>query len=225
MIIDYKLILLFLTAGANIALSIFIFLKNTKSSLNRSFSVMLFFIAVWSLATGIFFTASSLESAIAISSIIYFSAASIAVSFSIFSHYFPYSVKPISFGEKVRYVLGLFFVSVLIFYFKVEHIYSNFDNFSYQTKINFLPYAAFSLCFLGYIAKGFLTLWQKYKVSTSSHRNLLKVVIFSTLISAFFGSICNLILPLFTYDYIWLGPLFTLAMVFIIIKYLFVGSN
>ncbi len=219
--IDYKILLLLLTAGSNLSLSIFIFLKSPKNKINIPFSLMLLLIATWSCTTGLFFLAPSLSAAIFLSAFIYLSAAYISLSFYFFAYNFPYPIKSMNPLSKTIHLLAFILVAIVVIYFKVEFIFSDQTGQTYLSKINPWPYFAFATYFLSYIISSFLILYKKYIAATSTHRKLLRVVIFATLLSAFFGSIFNLILPIFTYEYIWIGPLFTLVMVFILIKYVF----
>jgi hypothetical protein len=182
---------------------------------------MLFCIAAWSCGTGLFFVASDLWVATFLSVFIYLAAAFIALAFYYFAHYFPYSLKPMTAVHNYGNLVAAMLVSIVVAYFKVEIVFGGQSGQGYISTISPVPYFLFALYFLFYIVASFYILYQKYQIATSTHRNILKVVFFSTLLAAFFGSVFNLLLPIYTYDYIWVGPLFTLVMVFIIIKYIF----
>src|SRR3990167_1577534 len=58
MIIDWKIILLFITAGLNFAMTIFLLLKNFRDRSHVTFALLSLFAGLWSLGIGIFLLSS-----------------------------------------------------------------------------------------------------------------------------------------------------------------------
>lgn len=77
-------------------------------------------------------------------------------------------------------------------------------------------YLFYVMHILGYSGFSFLLLKNRYKVITGEERTQLSLVFLGTIVAFIFGILFNLIIPSFTYSFIWLGPFFSLFMVILI---------
>ena len=221
---DYRVALLLITAGANFGLAFFIYLKDFRSSINLFFSLMLAAISAWSLSLAMYYSSVNVEGLYFWIKFNYTFAAFIAFFFYYFCINFPYERKKIDYRWHLFNISFLALTLFIIFSVGVEQDFI-FDSLrGFPSKVNVLGYSIFSLFFYFYIISSFVELFKKWRNSSSSHRRSIAVVFIATLLAAIFGALFSLILVPFMTNSAWVGPLFTMIMVFIIVRYLFIKS-
>jgi len=157
--------------------------------------------------------------------VFYFAAALIAVSFYFFARTFPSGASNISWFVKMAVVLTTGSLGVVLYRFgTVNEIFISSDS-SHAVNINLPIYIIYSIFFVTFIVLSFIHLFGKHKKETSYNRKAIKITMLPTFMAAVFGSFFDLFLPLITYKYIWIGPIFTMLMVVILVKSLFIDSN
>lgn len=221
---DLRNILLFVTTGLNLGLSFFIFAKGPKNKANIWFSLMLFFIAVWSFEMSMFRMANSETSAAIWLNLYYLAAAFIAPSFYLFCRFFPFEIKRVGARTYWLAVTSTAIITAIILYRGVTtHVYLDLAD-DHTVDIIYGNYLLYTVYFVSYVGASFFHLLAKIKTASSYHKKLLRVVFGATLLAAVAGSFFDLFLPLATYRYIWIGPYFTAIMVLIIVQYIFIKN-
>lgn len=215
---DIVFFLLIITTLINLILASFIYLKNQKNWINISFSLFALSTAFWAFTNAICLKIEIIEGAIFWSQLSYLSAIFIATTFFYFSLVFPSSKNNIvskNLGikkwHKTFIVLFAFLTSIVIFIpgFTVETV------ILYPWKIITGPgLYLFGAYFFGVMSWAFINLLRKLFIFQGKERvqliYVLGGIIFSTIIGAFF----NLILSLLNdYRFVFLGPIFSLAMI------------
>lgn len=221
---DYKNILLFITTGANIGLAFYILQKNLKNRIHILFSIMLFLIAIWSFEIAMFRASIDPYILIVWFHSFYVTAALIALIFYYFCFFFPYPLKKLNLLTIILNIITTLIIIYVIYGAGILHTLTYDATGDHLVSFNVFNYFLYVVYFCGYIIASFLLLAKKIGASTSHNRKVIMIVFFATLLSALAGSIFDLFLPFFTYQYIWLGPLFTMIMVFIIVRYLFIKT-
>ncbi len=219
---DLRIIVLFITTGVNLALAFFVLAKDRSRRINIYFALVLLSIAAWSFFLALFCAAGSVGELHALIPPIYISAAFISLFFYLFCTSFPFDSISMS---KARWLVHFFLIAaviIVIIYVRVEKGIIFDKVWGHPTKVNALSYFIYSAYFLGYICLSFFHLAKKLKVSTGYIKRLTAIVLYSTFFAALFGSIFDLFFPIVTYRFVWVGPLFTVAMVFIIVRYVFI---
>ncbi|OGY90883.1 MAG: hypothetical protein A3B31_03115 [Candidatus Komeilibacteria bacterium RIFCSPLOWO2_01_FULL_53_11] len=219
---DLRIIVLFITTGANLALAFFVLAKDWLRRINKYFALVLLSIASWSFFLALFYAAGSVGELHSLIPPIYISAAFISLFFYLFCTSFPFDSISMS---KARWLVHFFLIAaviIVIIYLRVEKEIIFDKAWGHPTTVNAGAYALYSLYFLGYIFLSFYHLIKKIRISTGYTKRLIAIVLYSTLLAAFFGSVFDLFFPIVTYQYVWIGPLFTVAMVFIIVRYVFI---
>jgi len=219
---DYKNIFLLITAGANLGLGLFIIFKDWRNKINISFSLLLLFITLWSFGVAMF-RASSEPAALQFwLNLYYFFGAVIAMVFFYFTTFFPFQVQRIAPVTNFINVLALVTITAVIFFAGLVYEIDINASGDHTVQLNLQSYLLYNTYWLFYITVSFIKLFKKYQGSGSYNKKLIGVVLVATLPAAIAGVFFDLFLPLFSYQYIWIGPYFTMLMVFIIVRYVFI---
>jgi len=219
-------IFLLIITGLNLFFAAFIYFKNRKSQINIYFSLVIISVALWVFTNAACLKVNTIEKAILWSQISYISAILIATTFLYFSLAFPAILSksekfvPRKY-HKIYILLSVPLISIIILIpgFTIKNVILH----PWQIITGPGLYI-FALYFLSTMGWAFQNLLRKYFVSQGIERMQMQYLFIGSILSALFGSICNLILPLFgDYRFVWLGPIFTFIMigsiVYAIIRY------
>lgn len=212
--------ILLIAALINLAMSLFIFSRGTKNKVNFYFGLLTFFNFLWAfsllmskllhndLTAEIFYRTS------------YFSAIGIAVSLYYFCLHYPYKNKVTYKVVNFFIILGSLFLSILV-YTKI-HVVSfarSQDLTNWQLVYNRGFYVIYSLIFFVLIVSAIYFLVDKLKWLDDIYYKQIRSLIITIIVGLFFGSYFNLVLCYFNnWDYIWLGPIFTLFMNMVVFR-------
>ncbi len=211
---NYQIVLLFVVAVLNSIFSFFT-LKGDKNTTNTLFSLFTLTLALWALNIAFFISAEDLDSALIFANSYYIIAAAIPVLFFYFSLFFLDYKKPVK--THVLYVIP-FFILLLLFIFDknilLEKVY--FEGINKNVVFNKINYLYYIIYFIFYVSLSYFHLFKSYITTKDLVKKIqLKFVIIGTIFAYLLGMIFNLFLPaLGDYHSIWLGPPFTLIMVF-----------
>jgi len=210
---EYQIASLFVVAVLN-AIFGYLVLKGKENLTNSLFSLFVISVSLWSLFVAFFINTSSFKNALLFANIYYVSAAAIPILFFYFSLFFLEYKKPLK--KYFIYLLPFFFLIIVFALNKnvlLQEIY--LVNGHKNVFINKLNYFYYIIYFLAFIFLSYYHLFRSYILTESSEKKIqLKFVIWGTIPAYLLGMIFNLFLPAFgNYEFIWLGPLFTLVMV------------
>ena len=220
--IFYELVnfFLLLTLLLNLVLAVGIYLKGRSLVANKLFALLLIFISLW--ITGMLFFRISVDArylSFWLNSY-YFFAALVAFTFYFFCRGFKYKYRKVHIYEQFAHF------SLLVIFLAVGHrgvvteiIYRVDGN--HMVTFNLFVYTLYICFFICYVATGFGNLLTKFHQSSGHLKQLIGIVLVATLIAALAGVVFDLLVPLYTYSYIWIGPYFTSAMVMIIARFVF----
>ncbi len=211
---DYKIVLLFVVAVLNSIFSFFT-LEGNKNTTNILFSLFTLTLALWALNIAFFMNTESLSNALIFANLYYVIAAAIPVLFSYFSIFFLGYRKP-----NKLYLLYIipFFILLFLFIFNknilLEKIF--FIGTTKEVIFNNIYYILYTIYFVFYVLLSYYYLFKSYFfIHKKEEKIQLKFIIIGTIFAYILGMIFNLFLPFWgDYSSIWLGPLFTLIMVF-----------
>lgn len=211
---EYQIVTLFLIAILNSVFGYFV-VRGNKGVSNTLFSLVTLGVSMWALNLAFFIKATNLDSALLFANLYYISAASIPLVFFYFSLIFPNENSVF----KKKYYLFITPLALLAIGMLFDNNIIVSEIFNSETgkdvilnKTNYLIYGSY---FLFFVILSYYHLLKTIKKSKESiEKTQLKFVIWGTSISYILGMLFNLFLPWFdSYEYIWLGPPFTLIMV------------
>lgn len=213
----FSTVFLFVIAFINCTLAIFmVFTSKGKESL--SYSLFLLSIAAWSVGLAFFALETNPAAALFIANFYYLAAALIAASFLHFSFVFLRFKTGLPCCVSFLYLPVFFLAFVLLMdpHVLIGHI--EILDGQKEVSLNFFSYLLYSVFFIVYVAWSYFNLSKTYcKEKEKTAIIQLKLVIVGTLIGFILASTSNLILPfLGRYDYIWLGPFFSLWMIMLV---------
>jgi signal transduction histidine kinase len=197
----------------NSVLGLFVFLGRTKTASNTDYFVLVIFVSIWIFTNYLVDFVSTLNQAWLLSTVAYVSILGIAGAFLSFCYDFPQNTERFTPVRFLPFLLAaLVGASVFIPRFVIESIVIS------PWTINTGP--GISLLFLTFIAlivAAFTILIRKLGSAklTQSERLQLRMVLIGSMTATVLGSVFNLLFPyLFhDYDYVRIGPIFTLIMV------------
>jgi len=221
---DYRTVLLLLAVGSNLGLAFFIFFKDSRSKVNVLFSFLLISISFWSFVLAMFYASDNILQASFWVNLSGVFALFISLSFYYFCRNFPFRLKSISFYIDFLNILVFLLVLILLMRFGLWRVLAFNKSLGHPSVVNPIGYIPFTCYFVFYISLSFIELFKKLTSSSSYQRRLIKIVFTSTFLAAIFGTFFNLLLPIISFQFVWLGPLFTMVMVFIIVRYLFIKT-
>lgn len=201
-------IILFIALVVNLALGAVIFSRGYKQITNILFGFIGVSSALWSAALIAFYTDLELFVGINWVKTIHFLALSIALFFTFFTIYFP--------RRKFSRTFLIFpvFVFLLNTYWIIssDAIVGEALGRAYEIGKYFIYYAVSIILLFGL---GFIFLGLKLKSALEiNEKKQIKYILIGSVLSSSLAIIPNLILPyLGTFDYTWLGPIFTLIIV------------
>lgn len=217
--------LLTIASILNLSFGLFILFKERKHKYNIAFAFFSFFLFVWSFSILLFGIVSSDNSSFWIK-FSYVAAIFIGISFLYFAYYFPNDKKV---GLRRTLLVSSVTALISVFVLWPDFLVEGTIDYSGGRKaiLNLYGYTLFTVYFVSCFFGGLYFLIRKRK------KFLLKkiqiyFVFFSVFIAGVFGTLFNLVLPspfLDNWNYIWLGPFFTIiivvAIAYAILKYSF----
>lgn len=211
---DIKIILLFLITVLNFFIAALVLSKNFRKGINISYALLVVGISGWALTNALFQITNEQSTGKIYALLSYYSGIFIALPFFYFTLVFPVGYQRLV----KRYYY--YFISVIgIIWFVILTIpgltlktvvYSGTEGKIITGPGLFFHFGAISI----FIIWGLINLFQSYKKVRGIARGQIRFVILGGAISAFFGIILNLVLPLFGYyNFVWLGPDFTIFLI------------
>ncbi len=211
---NYQVVLLFIVAILNAVFSFFT-LRGKKDITNILFSLFTLALALWALNIAFFINTSNLSSALIFANLYYIMASAIPLLFFYFSMYFLEYKKP----TRIHFLYLVPFLLLLLSFtidknVLLKSIYvGQIDKEVVFNNINYLFYIIY---FIFYVVISYYNLLKSFFSTKELIKKIqLKFIIVGTIFAYILGMIFNLFLPAIgNYHNIWLGPLFTLIMVF-----------
>ncbi len=209
----------------------FVSIRGNKTSLSYSFALFTLCTGLWAFSIGLFDLSTSYQNSEIIARSFYILAAGIPLFFLSFSVYFTKSiVKP---AKVIWPFFSLFLILSILIIAKDNFILSEiYLKNGIKTALLDLPsYFVYAGYFLVTIITAYVILIKTYFKSEhkTPERRQYGILISGTLISFLFGMFFNLILPVYSYEYIWAGPFFALLLVatigYAIRKYNFLNTK
>ncbi|MCK6462654.1 MAG: ATP-binding protein [Candidatus Pacebacteria bacterium] len=213
--IDTSNIVLFLVSLVNLALSGVSIFRSSSEKSGKAYSLFALFVSLWTFGLAMF-RYSSFDSGLYWAIFYYISAALTVNSFLYFSLYFLDKGK-----IKSNYWTHLLMnipitVIIILLLFNINFV-KNYELKSWGKEIKLgSSYFFYILYILIYSCASFLILNKRYMSSEGLEKMQFKFVLVGTMVAFTFGIIFNLILPIYTYKLIWIGPFFSLFMVVMI---------
>jgi len=216
---DIQNILLLITAGVNFALALFVLLKNPKEKSNLVFILLVIGLGLWSLGITMFRYESLTGFSMYWTRFHFIASTFIAFLFYYFTYFYPYQI----FRERgVRTVIHFVLLLSVVMLTLQGSGYIESARSIRDVTLHQLKYLIFGLYFLYFSLSGFYLLIKKIKRASGSSRFQLRIVFAATLVAGTFGIFFNLFLPFFTYEFIYLGPYFTVVTAFIVFYFIFI---
>lgn len=212
---EYQIVTLSIIAILNAIFSYFI-VRGKKNFANTFFSLVTLSVSLWALCLAFFIKVNHIEDAVIFANAYYIFAGAIPLLFLFFSLVFleeknNFNSKYYLFTIPLLTLLILFLIDKNIL---LQKIFLT-NNFYKDVILNKPLYFGYAIYFILFVLISYYVLLQKYSETKDITQKLqLKFIIFGTAISFILGMFFNLILPWFeNYNYIWLGPPFSLIMV------------
>ncbi len=219
---DIYNILLLITAGVNFALATFVLSKNFKERVNIIFILLVFSLGLWSMGVAMFRYESLDQFALGWLKFYFVVGTLIAYLFYYFAYYYPYVLKR---EPKLLTIFHFLIMSVTIWISVSGNSYVNSYESFMTVNLNQPKHLFFITYFIYMVCMGFFVLGRKISGATGAVRRQLKIIFIATLIAGIFGVSFDVILPEFTYEYIYVGPYFTMVMAYIIFNQLFLKED
>ncbi len=211
---DFRTLILNATFFLNISLAVFIALRSRRNRIHVIFAILLVCVALWTFGITMFRSSSHPSEALFWSRFYYVAAAMIASSFCYLARIFPQELAPMTpwqrlliFGYPLLTAVlmplnSYLVVDVAILTDRREAVLDPLDYFTYSSWFIFIMGWAFS------------HLRQKYRLFDGMHKLQIRYVLIGAFTSTLLGATFNLLLPWFGYyQWIWLGPVFTIIMI------------
>ncbi len=196
----------------------FLISKGESSSKNKIFSLFIISISLWSLFIMLFRIEKTVEIALTLSSIFYVFGAIIPASFLHFSYIFPNNSKVSN--KTITFIYFPIIIIILIFVFSPNILVNKIDLLENTQKIvtlNLYSYIIYSIYFVLYTIATFYNLIKSFLLSTDIIvKKQLRLIFIGTIIPYMIAIFFNLILPLFNYQYIWIGPTMSIVVILVI---------
>lgn len=202
---------LWVVVAINVVLGFVIFSRGIKNPRNIFFGVIAFSSALWSFSIIAFYN-PDIYSSVNWLDYTHLSALCVAFVFFIFSFLFPKSLS----RSSISIIFGTFaFFLASYFIIFTDYIVGSriADSVRYVLTEGYVTY---SLLIIVFFLAGYAFLFLQYRRANNiDEKQQVKYVLFGSMIASVFALVPDLIMPyLGNFDYTWLGPLFTLIMVF-----------
>ncbi len=206
---NYIIPVLYSVAAANLLLSFVIFSRGLSNVKNITFALISLASAIWSISIISFYSPefSKITNWLVFTHI---SAVSISFIFFYFSILFPKKLIPSLF---VRLFASLPFIYIVYEISFTDKIIGKVtEGLSYEIGSGYILYC---LILVSYFMAGYVFLYTQYKKTENElQKKQIYYVLFGSFLASTSALVPDLILPYFkTFDYTWLGPIFTSIMV------------
>lgn len=212
---DIKNIILFVVAVTNLCLAFLIYLRSSKKSGHLAYSFFVFFVGLWAFTLVIFRYASDLKISLLWMKFAYIAAVGIACSLLYFIFAFV-SDSRLGYNKKI-----LIFIPTLIVAFSLlssDFLVKEVVIKPWGKDITTVNWGhwIFTVYFVSFFFGALFFAWYKYKNTKGLLKIQLLYIILGITVAGLFGSFFNLFIPLFqqTHRFVWLGPLFTVFIVY-----------
>jgi len=217
---DTQNILLLIITGINFVLAATIYFRNYRGHVNIAFGLTIFAAATWTFEIYMFRSVTDLNQAIIWAKAFYLTANLIALFFLFFAISFPYPIFT-SLTKRLLIIFPTIIIVVLVF---IPHVIVEdvvIQTWGKEVRLN-SGYFIYIAYFISYVIWAYSILLKKFLKSEGIIRDQLKYTIFGTIIGFIFGTIFDLLLPLFgNYKLISIGPYFTVFASFFIYYFVF----
>jgi hypothetical protein len=205
-----KVIPLFVIALINLVFAIIIFRRRHDKPSNVYYSLVVLFLATWSLGLGMFYFEPQVHNIRFWTNIVYLSGSLIPTFFLLFSLVF-HRNKTISWSKLSLIFEPVVFIAYLLFF--TDSLIMSI-RISERAEVFGPWYIFFVVHFFVYIILTFYNLFKTRSHSYNISRTQMNYVIYGTIFTAFFGGMTNIILLVFgNYSFDHIGPYLTLMMV------------
>ena len=214
---------LLLPAILFVSFAVFIYFQGQNSRINRVFILFILNMAMWSIALAVFYVVKTPAAITFWSKIVYILASLIPPSFVLFAFIFPDGKFKISFFK--RTILFVPSVVLGILYFTTPLIIKSAFEKNGVRGFEYGPLRLlWDLQYKGIFILGFYRFLSLYKIHRGITREKIKYILIANLYLSFLGGVPHVVLPVFKiFNFIWLGPIFSLIwliiIVFAIVKY------
>ncbi len=214
---ELKSILLFIVALISAYLSLFL-VRGKRNYSNIVFAMFILSVGIWALGVSFFNISNDVSSALLIARFYYFAAAAIPAFFLLFSFTFPKDLKVRFFFQLISFLPFVLIAAACLltnnFILLDVHLGS-----PKTVVLNTSGYLIYSTYFVVTLLLAYVNLIRSYIQNREDKelRSQLKLLIIGTIIPYLGGAFFNLILPWYTYQYIWIGPLFGLTVCFVVL--------
>lgn len=205
-------VLLFISAILTLLLAGVMFFRNPRNKVNVFYGLAVFFASTWTFGIAMF-RLSDFSKGYFWMAFYYISAALIAINYLYFViNFLNNGTKKLGWLKHISIYLPLV-ITLLIIFLNIKFI----DDYKIEDREKIVKlgigYFVYMLYFASYMTSSFIILWKRILKKTGVEKTQLKFVLFGSIGTTIPASVFNLFLPIFTYEYIWLGPYFTLVMV------------
>lgn len=196
----------FYIALFNIALGTFVYFQNRKSTINISFSAVIYIVAIWAFSIGMFLESKNLDQLFFWSKTFYFVGTLIPGVLLYFSTVFPTEWPALNKPQKFLIFLPSIILIPLILFSQlmVKEFYIHADGIDALIGPLYLYYFIYYSAFMG---MAFLNLFRKYRDASMVDKIRIRYVFWGASVVGVFGTLFNVVLPwLGNYRLIWVGP-------------------
>lgn len=218
LVVDYKNIILFIVSIITSYLS-FLIIRDKPKYDNSVFTLFILSVAFWALGLAFFNMSSDYELSTAMVKFYYISAAAIPLFFNLFALSFPTKKKNLILYQNILISLFVIISLLIIFYpnFIINNIIS--ESKSKTVVLELKSYFVYSIYFVSLMIFSYINLLKSFFENKKDPEmaKRIKYISIGTLIPFLFGMYFDLILPVFNYEYIWIGPIAALMVVFVVL--------
>ena len=215
--VDYKNIILFTVSLITSYLSLLIIRDKAKYD-NTVFALFILSVSFWALGVAFFNLSTDINISESIVKFYYTAAASIPLFFILFSLSFPYKNKNISVYQNTAIGIFAILALLIVFYpgFIINKIILGEHN---KVILDLKTYSIYFAYFIFLMVCSYINLLKSYFKNRDNPdmAKRIKYISIGTLIPFLLGMYFNLILPVVNYDYIWIGPIAALLVVFVVL--------
>lgn len=219
---ELKNILLFIVAIITAYLSLFL-IRGKREYSSTVFSIFILSVGTWAFGISFFYLSQSLPVVLFFTKFFYISAAAIPIFFLLFAFSFPTESHLLP-RVQILSIISFSVVSLCILFVpdfiidKITVLNTGEKSVLIHKTSYYIYFAYFIICLLFAYMQLIHSL---FKETDKEHRAQIKILIVGTIIPFIGGMFFNLILPLFTYDYVWAGPLFGMVVSLVVLYAVF----
>ncbi len=187
-----------------------------RTSQKNIFLLYVIAIAFWAIGLALFGVVNSEKFVIAIVVFYYISAASIA------SLFFSFSASYNGIANRLLSIWFPLFCWILLstfLIFKPDILIKSieFGGQYRSVSLNLPGYIIYCIFFVFLIVSSYINFYYQFQKSAPTEKLQIKIICYGTIPAYLFGMFFNLILPIYTYEYVWAGPLFAIIVVAIVL--------